>query len=126
MQSIPSYSILLTYLPTGFDITKNRLVETYQKWGPNYTVEFHIRILNTINWNSVYDVLHFTNGSFDNLKISVEYQSIKISSTNDTFTYDHPYESGKEYKIIIEQRGDFLNITYVPIRKTVEDINKDF
>ena len=57
----------------------------------------------------MYDVLHFTNGSYDHLKISVENQSIKISSMNGKVAYDHPYENDKEYKIVIQQRGDFLN-----------------
>ena len=59
----------------------------------------------------MYDVLHFTNGSYDHLKISVENQSIKISSMDGTVVYDHTYENGKEYKIVLQQRGDSLNIT---------------
>ena len=85
------------------------MVETYQKWGPNYTVEFNIRVLNTINEKNIYDVLQFTSDNYDNLKISVEHHSIKISSMNGVFTYNHPYEKDKEYKIVIQQRGNFLN-----------------
>ena len=85
------------------------MVETYQTWGPNYTVEFNIRVLNTVNVKHFYDVLHFTNGSYDHLKISVENKSIRISSMNGAFAYHHPYENGKEYNIVIQQRGDYVN-----------------
>ena len=90
------------------EIKKNQLVQTYPKWGPNYKVEFNIRVLNMPNGNNIYNVLHLTetDAIHPNLMVSVRNGKVQISSEG-SIKYEYPVEIGQEYNIVIEQIGKY-------------------
>ena len=95
----------------GFDIKKNHLIQTFNKWVPNYKVEFNIKVLDMPqdqDDNDAYEVLHFTTEKHEELlKVSVINEFLQISSSFDggRFIYDHQYELDKEYNVTIQQNG---------------------
>ena len=89
------------------EIKKNQLIQIYPKWGPNYNVEFNIRVVNMPNGNNIYNALHFTDtdASHHNLMVSVNNGNIQISSEDSRYSYEYQVEIGQEYNIVIEQNG---------------------
>ena len=89
------------------EIKKNQLVQTYPKWGPNYKVEFNIRVLNMPNGNNLYNALHFTetDANNHNLMVSVKNEIVQISSEDGRYVYEHKVENNQEYNIVIEKIG---------------------
>ena len=90
------------------DIHENQLIQTYDGWGPNYTVEFNIKVPSILNANKVYNVLHLTNGTHQNLMFSVKREYFHISSNDGKFNFDFKYELGEKYHIAIKQTGTYL------------------
>ena len=94
------------------DIKPNQVLQTYSKWGPNYSVEFKIKFKNNPQGNGVYNILHFTEldstDSDHNLLVSVINGNLHISSNDGSFIYNHQYQIGQDYNFMIEQTGKFL------------------
>ena len=86
-------------------------MQTYSKWGPNYSVEFNIKFKNNPQGNGIYNILHITEldsiGSDHNLLVSVINGKLHISANNNKFIYDDQFELGKDYNIVIEQTSKF-------------------
>ena len=89
------------------EIKKNQLIQIYPKWGPNYNVEFNIRVFDMPNGNKIYNALHFTetDANHHNLMVSVKNGKIQISSEGGKYLYEYQVEIGQEYNIVIEQNG---------------------
>ena len=87
-------------------------MQTYSKWGPNYSVEFNIKFKNNLLQNGIYNILHFTEldsiGSDHNLLVSVINGKLHMSANNDKFIYNYQFEIGQDYNIKIEKTGKFL------------------
>ena len=97
----------LIFYSIGLEIKKNELVQTYPKWGPNYKVEFSIRVLHMPNGNDIFNVLHFTetDASHHNLMVSIKNGIVQISSEDGRYSFEYQVEIDQEYNIIIEHVG---------------------
>ena len=74
-------------------------------WGPDYKVEFSIRVINTPDVNNEYNILHITDdqNQYQNLLVSAKNGSLHISSTDENVIFEYQYEMSYEYDIIIQQ-----------------------
>ena len=95
------------YILIVLDIKKNNAIQTLASWGPNYKVEFSIRVMNVPNGGKEYNILHITDdqNNYQNLLVSVKNGSLCISSTDENFLFEYHYETAYEYNIIIQQSG---------------------
>ena len=78
-----------------------------ETWGPDYKVEFSIRVINTPDVNNEYNILHITDdqNQYPNLLVSAINGSLHISSTDENVIFEYQYETSYEYDIIIQQSG---------------------
>ena len=95
----------ITYSLIALDIKQNNFLQTLESWGPEYKVEFSIRIMNVPNGDKEYNILHMTDNQnhYQHLLVSVKNGSLHISSTDEKFIFNYPYKTGIEYKVTIEQ-----------------------
>ena len=95
------------FLIIANEITKNQVIKTYQDWGPNYKVEFNIRVVNTQTASEL-NVINFirTEEDVNNhiLLASIKDEKLHISA-NFGHVWDFDYELGEEYNIIIQHSG---------------------
>ena len=86
---------------------KNNVIQKLDTWGPDYKVEFSIRVINTPDVNNEYNILHITDdqNQYQNLLVSTKNGSLHISSTNENVIFEYQYETSYEYDIIIQQSG---------------------
>ena len=89
------------------DIKKNNVIQKLDTWGPDYKVEFSIRVINTPDVNNEYNILHITDDQnhYQNLLVSVKNETLHISSMDENFLFEYHYEIAYEYNIIIQQTG---------------------
>ena len=90
------------------DIYENQLIQSYDVWGPNYTVKFNVKVPSVLNENKVYNVFHLTDGTYQNLLFSVRHEYFDISSNDGQFHLDFKYELGEKYYIDIKQTSIYL------------------
>ena len=78
-----------------------------ETWGPDYKVEFSIRVENTPDENKEYNILHIIDdqNQYQDLLVSAKNGSIHISSTDENVVFKYHYETSYEYDIIIQQSG---------------------
>ena len=95
----------ITYSLIALDIKKNNFLQTLESWGPEYKVEFSIRIMNVPNGDKEYNILHITDdqNQYQNLLVSAKNGSLHISSTDENVIFEYKYEMSYEYDIIIQQ-----------------------
>ena len=76
-----------------------------ETWGPDYKVEFSIRVINTPDVNNEYNILHVTDdqNQYQNLIVSAKNGSFHITSRDETVLFKFHYETSFEYDIIIQQ-----------------------
>ena len=89
------------------DIKKNNAIQILETWGPDYKVEFSIRVINTPDVNNEYNILHITDdqNQYQNLLVSAKNGSLHISSTDENVIFEYQYDMSYEYDIIIQQSG---------------------
>ena len=89
------------------DIKKNNVIQKLDTWGPDYKVEFSIRVINTPDVNNEYNILHITDdqNQYPNLLVSAINGSLHISSADENVIFEYQYETSYEYDIIIQQSG---------------------
>ena len=76
-----------------------------ETWGPDYKVEFSIRVINSPDGNNEYNILHITDdqNQYQNLLVSAKNGSLHISSTDENVIFEYQYETSYEYDIMIQQ-----------------------
>ena len=96
-----------TYILTALDIKKNNAIQILETWGPDYKVEFSIRVMKTPDGNKEYNILHITDDQkqYQNLLVSAKNGSLHISSIDENVIFKYQYETSYEYDIIIQQSG---------------------
>ena len=102
-----------TYILTALDIKKNNAIQILETWGPDYKVEFSIRVINTPDGNKEYNILHITDdqNQYQNLLVSAKNGSFHISTADENVPFKYHYETSHEYEIIIQQSSKLYSIT---------------
>ena len=104
-----------TYILTALDIKKNNAIQILETWGPDYKVEFSIRVMKTPDGNKEYNILHITDDQkqYQNLLVSAKNGSLHISSIDENVIFKYQYETSYEYDIIIQQSGKLYIYKFV-------------
>ena len=93
-------------LACGLTSEKGQVIQTFEKWGSIFKVEFDIRP--NFDWHQVTSVLHLTTGEESRRipAVLVRSNQFHISTTldgNGNYWFNYEFEEGQKYHFVIEQ-----------------------